>query len=311
MTTNVRLSKLERVDLRDVWQNEATGFTRWLAEPENLSALGEALGVDLELIETESSVGSFSADILARETLGDRTVIIENQLEESDHDHLGKIITYASGKDAKTVVWIVGRARDEHAQAVEWLNAHTDEDVGFFLIEIELWRIDGSASAPKFNVVERPNDWGKAMKGYSDLTETQKVDLDYWQAFHDRALSDEEFMRSLRPQAPHPQNWSEVSIGSSRCRINMTADTQRGRISCGIYIDDDQDLFERIKSASDGFAELVGSAPELWSAAKASGIRFFREGCNIKNDREEWPEFIDWQMRSALALKHAFDGLRR
>lgn len=232
MSVSTKLSKLKKVPLRDVWQNEAADFTKWLAREENLSMLGDAIGIDLEPIETESSVGSFSADIYAK-TADDRKVIVENQLEDSDHDHLGKIITYASGKDARVIVWIVARARPEHAQAVEWLNAHTDEDIGLFLIEMELWKIGGSDPAPKFSVVERPNDWGKAMKGYEVLSPTKQAQLDYWQAFHDQASSDEAFMRVLRPQMPHPQNWSDLAIGSSLCHINLTADTQKGRISCG------------------------------------------------------------------------------
>lgn len=117
------LARLEKVpDLRVVWKNEALNFTRWLAEEENLALLGETIGADLELIETESSIGSFSVDIFANDISSNRKVVIENQLEASDHDHLGKTITYASGKDAQTIVWIVSRARDEHAQAISWLN---------------------------------------------------------------------------------------------------------------------------------------------------------------------------------------------
>ena len=116
------------------------------------------------LEETESAVGSFNVDIFAAEEGGTgRKIIIENQLEETNHDHLGKIITYASGKGAEVVIWIVKRARDEHKQAVEWLNQHTDKNIGFFLLEIELWKINDSLPAPKFNVVERPNDWAKTM----------------------------------------------------------------------------------------------------------------------------------------------------
>lgn len=114
------------------------------------------------LEERESAVEKYSVDIYGKEEGTDRKVIIENQLEDSNHDHLGKIITYASGKDVKTIIWIVKRARDEHRQAIEWLNAHTDEEVGFFLLEIELWRIGDSLAALKFNIVSKPNDWGKA-----------------------------------------------------------------------------------------------------------------------------------------------------
>ena len=155
-----RLGKMTKItDLRSVWPHEANDFTKWLAEEENLSLLGDAIGIELELEERESSVGSFSVDILAKESGTNRRVIIENQLEDTNHDHLGKLITYASGKGAEVIVWIVKRARDEHRQAIEWLNQHTDGNIGFFLLEIELCQIGSSEKAPRFNVVEKPNDW--------------------------------------------------------------------------------------------------------------------------------------------------------
>ena len=161
----MKLGKITRItDLRSIWPHEANDFTKWLADEHNLANLGEEIGIELELEERESSVDNFNVDLYAKEEGTGRKVIIENQLEETDHDHLGKLITYASGKGAEVVVWVVKRARDEHRQAIEWLNQHTDTDLGFFLVEIELWQIDDSAIAPKFSVIKRPNDWGKQMK---------------------------------------------------------------------------------------------------------------------------------------------------
>ena len=135
-----KLGKLEKVDLREIWKNEEYDFSVWLSKEENLKELSDTIGINnIILEERESPVGRYSADIYGKEEGTERKVVIENQLEDSNHDHLGKIITYASGKEAKTIVWIVKRARDEHRQAIEWLNAHTDEDVGFFLLEIEAW----------------------------------------------------------------------------------------------------------------------------------------------------------------------------
>lgn len=114
MSDNYDLGKIEAVELRKIWPHEALDFTKWLAEDENLQLLGDTIGTELELIEVESSVGSFNVDIFASEVGTSRKVIIENQLEDTNHDHLGKIITYASGKDAEIIVWIVARARDEH-----------------------------------------------------------------------------------------------------------------------------------------------------------------------------------------------------
>ena len=132
-----KLGKLEKVNLRDIWPNEEYDFSVWLSKEENLKELSNTIGIDIVLEERESAVGKYSVDIYGKEEGTERKVVIENQLEDSNHDHLGKIITYASGKDAKTIIWIVKRARDEHRQAIEWLNSHTDEEVGFFLLEIE------------------------------------------------------------------------------------------------------------------------------------------------------------------------------
>ena len=178
------LGKLEKIeDLRSIWKHEAKDFTPWLAEEENLSMLSEAIGIDIVLEEQESNVGEFSVDIYAVEESTGRKIIIENQLEDTNHDHLGKIITYASGKDAEVIIWIVKRARDEHKQAIEWLNNHTDDKCAFFLIEIELWRIGKSEPAVKFNIVERPNDWAKSMKKSSSLTQGGAQKLNFWQQF--------------------------------------------------------------------------------------------------------------------------------
>ena len=143
------IGKLEKVDLRDLWKHEERDFSAWLAQEENLAMLSDVIGVDINLIERESHVGGFSADLYAEEAGTENKIIIENQLEDTNHDHLGKIITYASGKNAKYVIWIVKHARDEHRQAIEWLNTHTDEEINFFLLEIELWRIGDSLPAPK------------------------------------------------------------------------------------------------------------------------------------------------------------------
>ena len=113
---------------------------------------------DIEIVETEANVGSFNVDILAKDNNTDRRIIIENQLERTDHDHLGKIITYASGYDAETIIWLVKNVRDEHRKAVEWLNNHLDENINIFLIRIEVWRIGDSKAAPKFNIVVSPNN---------------------------------------------------------------------------------------------------------------------------------------------------------
>ena len=151
----INLGTLEEIkDLREVWSHEAHDFTPWLAK--NISILGDEVGIDISIEETESSVAT-DADT-------GKKIIIENQLEETDHDHLGKLITYASGKSADLVIWLVRKARPEHRAAIEWLNNHTDEGVGFILCEIKVFRIGNSEPAPKFEIIEQPNNWVKEMK---------------------------------------------------------------------------------------------------------------------------------------------------
>ena len=171
--TTPNLAKIERVpDLRATWPNEAQHFTPWLAD--NLSELGEALGMDLELQQREASVGGYSLDILATAVNSTRLVIIENQLEATDHNHLGQLLTYAAGFDAGVIVWVTREFRDEHRQALDWLNQRTGEDTQFFGVVVELWRIAGSPPAPHFKLVAIPNGWRKEATARVQVTRQQK-----------------------------------------------------------------------------------------------------------------------------------------
>ena len=154
MDTNKTLGRLERVELRDYWEHEGSDFTPWLASEENIALLSETIGLELEVQQEEAAVGPFRADILCRDTASDELVIIENQLEKTDHKHLGQTITYASGLDAVNIVWIAARFTEEHRAALDWLNRITHEEFRFFGIEIELWRIGKSVPAPKFNIAD-------------------------------------------------------------------------------------------------------------------------------------------------------------
>ena len=158
------LGKLKKVDLKNEWKHEAYDFSKWLAQQENLDMLSDEIGIGIQLIEREASVGKFNVDILAQEENSERKIIIENQLETTDHGHLGKIITYAAGYDAEIIIWIVKDVRDEHKKAIEWLNEHTDEKPNFFAIKMELWQIGDSPYAPKFQIISKPNDWAKTIK---------------------------------------------------------------------------------------------------------------------------------------------------
>ena len=298
----MKLGKGKRItDLRSIWPHEANDFTKWLADEHNLAKLGEEIGIELELEERESSVGNFNVDLYAKEEGTGRKVIIENQLEETDHDHLGKLITYASGKGAEVVVWVVKRARDEHRQAIEWLNQHTDTDLGFFLVEIELWQIDDSAIAPKFSVIERPNDWGKQMKSVAGLNNTEQIQLAFWQKFNDKMNASPNFTKHFKTRKAQPQNWYDVSVGSSEYHLCFTASIQKKHMSCGIYIPDNKDLFHLFEAHKAEFEAQFGKDIEWVEASKATRINIFKSF--DVSDQEQWTTAYAWYLENAIKFK--------
>ena len=297
-----KLGKMIRItDLRSVWPHEANDFTKWLAQEENLALLGDAIDIELELEERESSVGSFNVDIFAKEVGTNRRVIIENQLEDTNHDHLGKLITYASGKGAEVIVWVVKRARDEHRQAIEWLNQHTDSNIGFFLLEIELWQIGDSDKAPRFNIVEKPNDWTKTMKTIEGLSDTDLLKLEFWTGFNDAMSNNDTFKHHFRARKASPQHWYDLSIGSSAYHVCLTINTQKQCIGADIYIDDDKELFAQFKSHQEEIASMLNSDVD-WREAKKACRFCISTDINPKK-RENWQKAYKWLLEKAIIYK--------
>lgn len=297
------LGKIERIDdLRTIWPHEARDFSKWLAQEENLALLSDAIGIDIALEERESSVGDFNVDLYATEEGSGRKIIIENQLEFTDHDHLGKIITYASGKGAEVIIWIVKHARDEHKQAIEWLNQHTDENVGFFLVEIELWKINDSLPAPKFNVVEKPNDWAKAMKVVEGLSALQKLQLDFWQAFNEHAFVKPEFKKVFSQRKPSPQHWYSVSIGRSTYHISFTVNTQKKRLGAEIYFSGDKDAYGRFMEHKEEIEKELSMPVEWREANKDCRILVLTNG-DIKKGTDAWNGYFDWFCDMGIKLR--------
>lgn len=304
----MELGKLKEIkDLRKVWAHEALDFTPWLAEEENLSELADAVGLEITLDETESSVGDFSVDIFAKETGTDRKIIIENQLEDTNHDHLGKLITYASGKDAEIIIWVVKRAREEHRSAVEWLNNHTDENIGFFLVEIKLYQIGESKIAPKFNVIEKPNNWAKEIKKQTYSSPSLQARLEYWLAFNDYAFENKAFSQSFNKRKASTDHWMTFSVGSSACEMIVSQIRKFNNLIVEWYITDDKELYKMFFSHKDEIENEIGFTLE-WRELpdkKASRIIAYLHNTDFE-DKNAWSKQFDWVMDTAIKMKKAF-----
>jgi len=289
----MQLGKLKKIDLRKVWVNEPRQFSKWLSKEENLNLLGEEIGIDISFIKAEANVGRYNVDILAEEENSGRKIIIENQLEITNHDHLGKIITYASGYDAEIIIWIVKDVRDEHKQAIDWLNEHTDSKANFFIVKIELWQIGDSPIAPKFQIISKPNDWAKILRepGTNKLTDTKLLQYNFWNSFKEYALNHK---TNLRLRKAYPQHWYDISMGNSKSHITLIVDTQNKAIRCEVYIPDSKEMFKTFYENKDKIEQELNEKLEWLElpGRKASRIVLTRKA-DI-SDEENWDEYFSW-----------------
>jgi len=308
------LGRLRRVALRDIWQSEAQGFTPWLAGEENLALLSDTLGIDLELEAVEQNVGPFRADILCRDTLSDRWVLVENQLERTDHTHLGQVMTYAAGLDAVTIVWIAAQVADEHRAAMDWLNEITDTEVRFFALEVELWRIGDSPAAPKFNVVSKPNDWSRSTMAAkrvvknAPLTVSQGELVAYWAAFEDVLSRTTRRVRAVKPLA---QNWLVHGIGKSGVTLNSSVNRRDGWIRAEIYLTGEtaRSYFESLKTDREVIEAELGDTLVWYEEASRDRRIYLTKHVSDVTDRESWPEQHAW-LATTLDRMHAVFGDR-
>ncbi|MDO8664477.1 MAG: DUF4268 domain-containing protein, partial [Candidatus Liptonbacteria bacterium] len=295
---------LQKIDLRDVWSFEPD-FTNWLAQKENLDLLSEEIGVDIKLIKTEANVGLFKVDILGEEESSGRKIIIENQLEDTNHDHLGKIITYASGYDAEIIIWVVRDVREEHQRAIEWLNEHTDEKTGYFLIKIELWQIEGSNPAPKFDVLVSPNEWAKAIKASpagGELSDTKLQQLDFWTKFKGSVRAKD---TNIRLQTPRPQHWYDVSMGSSEAHVALTINSRENLLGCEIYISKNKELFNFLQERKEEIEKEIGEQAEWVNAAVASRIKIKKRVSDVFSQSEA-ENYFAWLYEKTVLFQKVF-----
>ena len=301
------LGTLEEIkDLRTVWPHEALDFTPWLSQDDNINLLADAVGLEITVDETESSVGDFNVDIYASETGTDRKIIIENQLEDTNHDHLGKLITYASGKSADVVIWVVKHAREEHKAAIEWLNNHTDDKIGFFLCEIKLYKIGASEPAVKFEVIEKPNDWTKEVKKNESVNGTQQQRYDYWVAFEDFAFQNAQFAKNFNRRKPSTDHWMNFSVGSSACHIAVSQIQKRDELVVELYINEDKELFNSLLQHKDDIEATAGFSFDWRELPEKKASRIVVQKSAALSNQSKWSEQFEWLIDVMLKMKTGF-----
>ena len=296
-----KLDRLKEIDLKEIWDNEAQDFTPWLAEEKNLELLSETIRTPLELEAQEKDVGPFRADILCKNTEDDSWVLIENQIDKTDHKHLGQLLTYASGLQAVTIVWISAKFTEEHRAALDWLNKITDDDFRFFGLEIELWKIGESPAAPKFNIVSKPNNWSKtisqAARNISEgiESETKAMQYRYWQGLIDYL---ENNGSKLRTQDPRPRHWQTFAVGRSHFYINARLNTRDNIISVALTLADKDSAkaFYNLLLQDKGAIESEMGDKLEWRELPdntKSEISFSKDGVNTQNE-SDWGSQHEW-----------------
>ena len=309
-TTTQELGTIDKVDIREVWPNEATDFTPWLAE--NLATLGKALGLDLEVQAQEAPVRGYSLDILARDVQNGRPVVIENQLEQTDHTHLGQLLTYAAGFDANVIVWIAKEFRDEHREALDLLNHRTGEESEFFGVEVQLWKIADSPPAVNFNLVSTPNEWRKqtvsSPRVGGPVSERREKYRDFFQGLIDTLREQHQFTNAKKGQ---PQNWYSFSAGRTGFSygVNFNAD---GHARVELYIDpgeqqENKQIFDRFEDQKEPVESKLNTHLE-WErldTRRASRISIRRLG-SIDDDPGALKALRDWMIEQLLAFRRVF-----
>lgn len=310
----MEFGKLEKVDLKEVWKKEAFDFTPWLSE--NIAALGEALGMDLELEEREANVGNFSLDLLARNLGTGEYAVIENQLTQTDHDHLGKLLTYAAGFDAATIIWVAESIRDEHRQTLEWLNQHTDTKTQFFAVVVEVFRIDDSKPAYKFRPIVFPNEWQKTKRQQAVNATSPRAEA--YRSFFQKLIDElREKHKFTGARVGQPQNWYSFSSGISGFLYSASF-AQGNRVRAEIYIDTgdaekNKAVFDSLKADKTSIEEEFGEALswERLDDKRASRVANYRDG-SINDNENQLEETQNWLIDNLLKFKRVFtDRVKR
>lgn len=301
-----------RLKLTDVFDaGEAADFTPWLAE--NLEALSDALGLDLEFVQREAGVGDFSLDLLAKDLGSGRMVVIENQLNQTDHTHLGQLLTYAGGHDAGVVIWIAGSIREEHRQAVEWLNEKTDTDTEFFAVVVEVLQIDDSKPAYNFRPVAFPNDWQRITRrqAVANVSPRGERYRKYFQPLIDELREKHRFTGARVAQ---PQSWYAFSSGTAGILFSAVfASHDRARVEVYLGLperEENKALFDWLLAQKDSIEKSCGFSLE-WERLeerRACRISAVRAG-SIDNSDTTLEEIRKWHIEKLLVIRKVFAPL--
>lgn len=303
----MKLGKLEEVDIRELWKHEQYDFSEWLSKNENIELLNNEIGLTLTDIQKEVFVGTYRCDLVAKDEATGIKVIIENQLEATNHDHLGKLITYASGLDANVVIWIVKEAREEHRSAIEWLNNKTTNELSFFLMEIRAYKIGDSLPAPKFVVVEKPNDFVKTVNTGVDsgeLSNAQAERLIFWNRFNEVLISRNKPFNVRKATTDH---WYSVALGTSEAHIEVTLVNKTNSIGIEVYIKENKNLFDKLFNSSEEIENELGFSME-WMRLdhkKASRIIYYIEGLDFDN-HENYDELMKRVIDKVIVVRNVF-----
>lgn len=296
------IGKIERVALREVWKDEAKDFTQWLQE--NLDVLNEVLDVNLVNAEREQAAGTFSVDIVAEDDSGN-AVVIENQLEKSDHDHLGKLVTYLVAMSARTAVWIVADPRPEHVNAITWLNESAA--ASFYLLKVEAIRIGGSPAAPLLTVIVGPSEEGKDVgKTKKEIAERFLIREKFWTGLLDHAKQKTKLHSSV---SPGRHSW--IGTGAGKYGLSFNYAIRQNEVQVELYIDrgkeseeENKRIFDQLFAHKDEIDRAFGE-PLEWQRLEG------RRACRIRKritiggyrDEERWPEIYDQMVDAMVRLE--------
>jgi hypothetical protein len=302
-----KLGKLTRVDPRSVWEHEARDFTPWLRD--NIELLAEAVGLELDLVETESAVGNYAVDLYAKDLNTGHWAIIENQLDPPDHSHLGQLMAYAAGKEAGVVIWISPKFRDEHRQALDWLNEITDDSVSFFGIELEVLQIGNSLPASHLKLVAQPNEWRKTIGG-PEMSPRQLAYKDFFTTLLEKVKAHHPDL--TRAKSVYPQSWFSFPVGRSGFGIG-TVFTQEKVFRVEIYVDvgdrtKNKAAFDALYQDREVIEAEIGQ-PVVWE--RLDDRRASRVYCGTKGSIDDAParlrELQDWAVDLVWLFRQVFE----